>query len=124
MARVLVVDDDAELRRALSRVLGKDGHEVIEAGDGRTALRMFAGDPVDLVLSDVYMPDMDGIDFLMRARSAFPEARIVIMSGGGNLPAAAVLDAASSLGADMTLSKPFTPDEVRAAVERVLAIEK
>lgn len=120
MARVMVVDDDAAIRHALTKVLKEDGHDVLEEPDGKTALRHFAGDPVDLVMSDVYMPDMDGIQFLMRVREVFPEVRIIMMSGGGTLPANSVLDASAALGADRVLQKPFSVADVREAVAAVL----
>ena len=85
MARILIIDDQPAVLRALRSTLEQAGHEVTEAPEGKTALRHFAGKPTDLVISDIYMPEMDGIDFLMRVREAFPEARIVAMSGGGHL---------------------------------------
>lgn len=121
MAKVMVVDDDVAIRHALNKVLVADGHEVLEESDAKSALRHFTGDPVDLVLSDVYMPDMDGIQFLMRVREAFPEARIIMMSGGGHLPATSVLEAATALGADRVVKKPFSSTEIREAIRDVLA---
>jgi CheY-like chemotaxis protein len=122
MAKVMVVDDDVAIRHALNRVLAAEGHEVLEESDGKSALRHFTGDPVDLVVSDVYMPDMDGIQFLMRVREAFPEAKIIMMSGGGNLPATSVLEAAKALGADRVVPKPFSSSEIREAIRDVLGV--
>ena len=121
MARILIIDDDPEILRVLRRVLESRGHTVLEAGDGATALRHFAGDPTDLVLTDIFMPQMDGIELIMRVKEAFPEARVLAMSGGGRLPMSNVLGAASMLGAEEVLAKPFTAAEVLAAVERALA---
>lgn len=123
MARVMVVEDDQGVRRAIARMLENDGHEVVEEANGHSALRHFAGDPVDLVLSDVYMPDMDGLDLLKRLREGFPEAKIVMVSGGGRLRAESVLEAAKALGASRVLAKPFSPEEIRDIVNETLAEE-
>jgi two-component system NtrC family sensor kinase len=113
-------DDDPEILRALRRVLESKGHSVSEASDGKVALRRFAGNPPDLVITDIYMPEMDGIEFIIRVREAFPEARILAMSGGGFLSQDRVLGAASLLGAEDVLEKPFTGEEVLDQVTRVL----
>ena len=126
MARILIIDDQPAVLQALRSTLEQAGHEVTEAAEGKTALRQFAGSPTDLVISDIYMPEMDGIDFLMRVREAFPEARIVAMSGGGHLSRDQVLGAASILGAVGILEKPFSQEEaleaVRVAMEESLTL--
>ena len=116
----MVIDDDTDIRRALRKVLERDGHTVVEEPNGHSALRHFTGDPADLVISDVYMPDMDGIDFLMRVRDAFPDARFIMISGGGSLGKESVLQAAERLGADRVLEKPFKVQEVREMVQDLL----
>ena len=122
MANILLIDDDAEIRRVLGKVLVGAGHSVSEASDGKAGLRRFAGQPADLVITDIYMPEMDGIEFIRRVREAFPEARIIAMSGGGFLSKDKILGAASLLGADEVLGKPFSAQDIREAVERVLAL--
>ena len=121
MAKILIVDDDPSLLRVLRRILEDAGHEVTEESNGAWALRRFTGRPSDLVITDIYMPDMDGIQFLMRVREAFPEARIIVMSGGSYLPGESVLKAGRALGADGILAKPFNADEVDRLVTSVLA---
>ena len=121
MADIMIIDDDAAIRRILKRVLEAAGHSIREAGDGKTALRHFAGNPADLVISDIYMPDMGGIEFLTRVREAFPDAKIIAMSGGGPLAKDRVLGAASVLGAVDVMEKPLTVEEVERTVERALA---
>lgn len=117
----MVIDDDDDVRASLRRILERDGYTVIEEPDGKSALRHFAGDPADLVISDVYMPDMDGIDLLLRVRDAFPEARIIVISGGGQMGKESVLAAASRLGADRIFEKPFDVLDMLEAVRAVLA---
>jgi len=121
MATILIIDDQPEILRTLRRVLEAHGHVVEEASDGQTALRHFAGRPADVVITDIYMPEMDGIEFIMRVKEAFPEARIIAMSGGGGLAKESVLGAAVKLGAELVLEKPFTAEQVTEAVARALA---
>lgn len=123
MARILVIDDQPRTRTAVRRSLESAGHEVVEAEDGKVALRMYAGNPTDVVISDIYMPHMDGIEFLIRLHEAFPEARIITMSGGGHLAKDKVLAATSTLGAVVTLEKPFGTNDILAAVEKALAYD-
>ena len=120
MASILIVDDEPEILKVLKRTLESEGHTTAEAPDGRTALRRFAGRPTDLVITDIYMPNMDGIEFIIRVREAFPEAKVIAMSGGGHLSQDKVLGAASMLGADEVLEKPFSVEDILGAVERVL----
>ncbi len=120
MASILIIDDQPEVLRALRKTLQREGHTVTDAADGKAALRRFAGSPTDLVISDIYMPEMDGIEFLMRVREAFPEARIIALSGGGYLGKEEVLAAAGNLGAVGILEKPFSVEECLELVRRAL----
>lgn len=113
MATVLVIDDDPHIRRVLRKTIEREGHSVVEAEDGKVALRRFVGEPADLVITDIYMPEMDGFEFLMRIRETFPETKLVAMSGGGVIAADDVLKAASALGAVAVIQKPFGLDVVQ-----------
>ena len=116
MPKILIIDDDPGVIRVLRRVLELEGYTVSEARDGREGLRCMERDPADLVISDVYMPDMDGIEFLIRIRKVMPDAKVVAMSGGGYLTTEEVLYAASVLGAVAVLRKPFTRSDVLEVV--------
>ena len=102
--------------RELRRALEEDGHTVVEAPDGRLALSHFGDDRIDVVISDVFMPGMNGFEFLMSIRDRFPEMRIIMMSGGGNLGKTSVLSTAAKLGAHRVFEKPFDMTEVLEAV--------
>ncbi len=117
---VLVVDDQADLRRAIRRVLERAGFAVSEAGDGRAAARMFRRLGPDLVLLDILMPRHEGIEAIVEIRETCPGARILAMSGGGNFDAGEVLRLAELLGATGTLRKPFGNAELLAAIRRCL----
>ena len=120
MASILIIDDEDPVREVLRRLLERVGHTVYEAADGKTALRMYAGNPTDLVITDIYMPEMDGIEFLIRVREAFPEARVIALSGGSFISKEEVLRDAAQLGAVGILEKPFSVEECLDVVQRAL----
>jgi CheY-like chemotaxis protein len=120
MADILIIDDEPGVLGVLRRILEGAGHSVAEAPNGEVALQEFEGRPADLVITDIFMPEMDGIEFLVHLRTTFPEAKVLAMSGGGLLPRDQALSDASLLGADQILQKPFSREELLAAVDRTL----
>lgn len=120
MARILLADDNAELRTVTRKVLERAGHEVIEAADGAQALTLHRTTPADLVITDVYMPDTDGIEATIRLTQEFPGVPLIVMSGGGYVGRDDILKIAARLGAHHTLPKPFSNEELMAAVEAAL----
>ena len=115
MARLLVVDDEANMRRVLASILGADGHEVVEADGVRTAQRAFAGSPFDLVLTDQRMADGDGLALLASCREVDPTVPVVVMTAYATVELAVE---AMKIGAFDFVPKPFQPDAVRAVVRR------
>ncbi len=121
MARILVVDDEVELRTLLRKVLTRRGHDVIEAENGSVAISMVEqGEKLDLIITDIFMPDTDGIEVLRHLRAKFPELKIVVMSGGGNRVSRGYLPAATALGANHVIEKPFDPSSVGDQIEDLL----
>jgi len=120
MAHILIIDDEPGVLKILRKILESAGHNVTDAPDGEVALRHFEGQPADLVITDIFMPGMDGIEFLVSIRKTAPNARVLAMSGGGLLSRDQALSDASLLGADQILQKPFSRDEVLEAVNRML----
>ncbi len=121
MARILVVDDEVELRTLLRKVLTRRGHDVIEAENGSAAISMVEqGENPDLIITDIFMPDTDGIEVLRHLRAKFPELKIVVMSGGGNRVSRGYLPAATALGANHVIEKPFDPSSVGDQIEDLL----
>ena len=120
MANILVIDDDDGVRGSLEKILLREDHDVLTAADGAEGMRILREARPDLVVSDVYMPEMDGIELLIRIRDADPDLPIIVISGGGFAPADFVLEDASQLGADAILSKPFERSVVLDTVRRVL----
>lgn len=120
MARILVIEDDEAVRRAIRRHLEIDGHEVVEAPDGKAGTRIFRQDPPDLVITDLFMPEKEGLETIRELRRDYKEARILVVTGaqpGGSLD---FRDHARMLGAKAALSKPFTREQLLGAVREAL----
>jgi DNA-binding NtrC family response regulator len=118
--RILIVDDDASIRRTLSILLRKAGYEVDQAADGSEAVRLWRDRGGDLVITDLHMPEKDGIQTIIELQSHTPGVRIIAMSGGGQTKRLDLLGNASLLGAVLTIEKPFTIAEMMTVVDRAL----
>ena len=82
MVRILVIDDDNSIRNLLRRILETAGHEVIEASNGRIALDMQRQKPAELIITDIFMPEKEGTEFIMDMNEEFPAVKVIAMSGG------------------------------------------
>jgi DNA-binding response OmpR family regulator len=120
MARILVIEDEEQMRRLLRSALERSGHEVTEAQDGLAGVAAFRQSPTDLVISDILMPEQEGIQTIMELRRDFPEVKIIAISGGGSVGPQTYLAMARELGADATLTKPFSLTELSEAIESLL----
>lgn len=118
--RILVVDDDASIRRTLSILLSKAGYEVTQAADGSEAIRMWRDRGGDLVITDLHMPEKDGIETIIELLSHTPGIRIIAMSGGGQTKRLDLLGNVALLGSVLTIEKPFTLTEMLTVVSRAL----
>jgi two-component system response regulator PilR (NtrC family) len=121
MAIVLVVDDEEALLKIVVRFLTGLGHKVISASNGTDALTMLESGGADLLITDMNLPEMDGIQILRTMSGRGIKMPVIAMSGGGAFDKSLLLGSAGLLGAVETLEKPFELDELRLAVERVLA---
>lgn len=121
MAKILVIEDDEALRTLMSRALTARGHVVVVARDGGEGLAMWDREHPDVVVTDLYMPNVDGIEAIMAFRSREPSLPIVAVSGGDSRASFLALDSAGDLGATVVLAKPFLPDQLYDAVERARA---
>jgi CheY-like chemotaxis protein len=117
MPRILVVDDSAGLREIISIGLRANGYEVSQAPDGRRALDLQREQPYEVIVTDLFMPEMDGIETIQTLRQEFPGTAIVAISGVPTKTGADFLEVAAKLGADRVLRKPFTIPELVRAVE-------
>jgi CheY-like chemotaxis protein len=121
MARILIIEDDARTRRTIRRVLEGARHEVVEAPNGEVGMSLYRKQPADLVITDMIMPEVDGVATITILRQDYPDVKIIAISGGGDIGLDAYLHAAENLGALRTLPKPFGKSELLGAVQEVLA---
>lgn len=121
MANILVVDDNLAFLEIQTEYLRRAGHDVTPAANGIEAMNRVDSHRFDLVITDLIMPDKEGVQVIMELRRKHPGIKIIAMSGGGRVNAEDYLAIARRLGAAKTLSKPFTGDELLAAVAEVTA---
>jgi DNA-binding response OmpR family regulator len=112
------MDDEDGLRRVVKRMLEKGGHEVLLAGDGNEGLRQLRQTHVDLIVTDIVMPGKEGLETILEIRRAWPNLRIIAMSGGFGT-SGDYLALAQSFGAHRILAKPFTSEQLLAAVREL-----
>jgi DNA-binding response OmpR family regulator len=120
MSRILLVDDDEPLRKMLCLILVKMGHQVLEARDGNEALHLCQAEPPELVLTDLIMPEKEGLETIGELRRLHPEVKIIAMSGGGRGDLVDYLKVAKQMGAARALNKPFSYEALAAAIAEVM----
>ncbi|MBF0271958.1 MAG: response regulator [Magnetococcales bacterium] len=121
MAHILVVDDDESFRIYLVTLLRQAGHTVLEADNGQTGLELCAASPVELIITDIFMPKMDGIDLLAAVRTERPQVKVIAISGGYKaMNSRLTLEMATSFGAMDIITKPFQAGTVLQKVTRAL----
>jgi CheY-like chemotaxis protein len=131
MHQVLVIDDDVDVRDAIRRVLERAGYAVRTSADAVEAVNQLSREPAHVVITDIIMPKVNGVEAIRTILKDFPDVRIIAISGGGNfgidtykpnaITTSAYLAAAESAGAHCLLTKPFDASDLVRAVEQVLA---
>jgi len=120
MALILIIDDNNQFRAMLREMLERTGYEVVEASDGKEGIKLYRENPTDLIITDLIMPEKEGIETIMELRRDFPDVKIIAISGGGRLDPGQYLIMAKSLGARYTFAKPVEREELLQAVEELL----
>lgn len=120
MARILLVDDNQDLLMAMTACLEDTGHLTTQATNGNDALRLVDSSHFDLVITDIVMPEKEGIETILELRQLFPLIKIIAMSGGDAAHPQTNLHMAQLLGAYTTLNKPFTGDQLKSAISTAL----
>ena len=120
MARLLLIEDDELTRRALRLTLEKAGHEVMEAGNGHQGLAVFQSEAVDLVITDMILPEMDGLETIRALKALRADLAIIAISGGGRGTPESYLRLAKGFGASRIFAKPFEPADLRDAIDQLL----
>lgn len=117
--RILVVDDVPVVRLVIAKALKRGGHAVVEAADGAEALRLLGASPVDVVVTDIWMPGLNGLDFMRQLATVSPGVAVVAMSGGNpQASMSGTLSDALAAGAMTSIMKPIDKDELLAAVDQ------
>jgi CheY-like chemotaxis protein len=124
MPGVLIVEDDKELREMLKLSLQRKGFSVQEAENGKEAISHFKPLITDLVVTDLIMPEEDGIKVVIRLRELKPTIKIIAISGGGKVGPGSYLNLAKALGADAIYSKPFSIKDLIIKIEQLLDNEQ
>ena len=119
--RVLVIDDNPDMRRTMQALLESEGFAVSVAADGEEALRLQRERPAAVVITDIFMPGKEGIETIFELRKQFPQTKIIVMSGGSRATGMDYFDVARELGAVKALKKPFAPEELIDAVRELTA---
>jgi YesN/AraC family two-component response regulator len=120
MNSILIIDDEAPIRSMLRLILEREGYQVIEAPDGVEGIRHYRQQPTDLIITDLIMPNKDGIGMIIDLKKEYPDINIIAMSGGGLNKPDGYLKGAKQLGAKHTLSKPIDREELLRAVKDTL----
>lgn len=120
MSRILVIDDDPHVRDILRRMLERQGYEVLAAANGREGIRLFRNQVPDLVVTDILMPEKEGLETIRELRQESPDVKIIVVSGGGDLgEPSSILYMARQFGARYSFQKPIPRDKFLAAVREL-----
>ena len=120
MARILIIDDDDTLRGIIAKSLTHAGHTVTQANNGRKGVAQFKSSPTDIVITDLVMPEQEGMETIKILHRDFPALPVIAMSGGLD-GSPLYLDLTRRLGARITLTKPFTLQQLKAAIDEIVA---
>jgi len=120
MARILIIDDDLQIREMMEQMLQKEGYETISASDGQIAMKICWKNPADIVITDIIMPEKEGIETIVELKREFPGIKIIAMSGGGRIGPEHYLKMAKGLGASRTFTKPVKREDILKAIKELL----
>ena len=120
MQRILIIEDDHHILLMIKKMLEKEGFEIKLASNGKEGLDLFKKISVDLVITDIIMPEKEGLETIREMKKLRPDLKIIAMSGGGKISADNYLDTAKIFGASEILAKPFTRKQLVTAVFDIL----
>jgi DNA-binding NtrC family response regulator len=121
MRRILIIDDEPYILLMLKKMLERAGYEVDLASNGREGMAVFEQDSADLVITDIIMPDKEGLELILEMKKKRPELKIIAMSGGGRISPESYLECARHFGAEKVFQKPFRQKEIVSAVKELLS---
>lgn len=118
--RVLVIEDDPQMRRVLKQIIEDKGHDVVVASNGKEGIKRYRANPFDLVVTDIIMPEKEGLETIIELKRDFPDVKIIAISGGGKIDAETYLNMAKDFGVAYTFAKPVEREELLNAVRDLL----
>jgi two-component system cell cycle response regulator CpdR len=121
MGKILIIDDEPYILLMLKKMLEKAGYEVDLAANGREGLELFVKESADLVITDIIMPDKEGLELILEMKKLSPELKIIAISGGGRISPESYLECARHFGAERVFQKPFRQQELVSAVRELMA---
>lgn len=121
MSKILIIDDEPYILLMLKKMLEKAGYEVDLASNGRQGLELFQKDSADMVITDIIMPDKEGLEIIMEMKQTHPDLKIIAISGGGRISPESYLECAKHFGAARVFQKPFRQKELMLAVRELMA---
>jgi DNA-binding response OmpR family regulator len=124
MSKILVLDDEPSILLMIKKMLEKAGYEVIIASNGKEGMRLFDKEKPDMVITDIIMPEKEGLETIFELRRMYPDLKIIAISGGGRISPDGYLPGAKLLGANMVFQKPLVQKEFLAAVASLLDDQK
>jgi DNA-binding response OmpR family regulator len=120
MAKILVIDDEPSILLMIKKMLEKAGHDVDMALNGKEGMQIFENNKADLLITDIIMPEKEGLETIVEMRKKYPDLKIIAISGGGRISADGYLPGAKLLGANMVFQKPLIQKEFLEAVSFLL----
>lgn len=120
MPSILIIDDDAQILKMLRQILERESYDVTEAFNGKQGLRLYRENPTDLVITDIIMPEKEGIEIIIELKRDYPDVKIIAISGGGRINPEDYLDIAKKLGAHRIFTKPVERKKLLNAVRELL----
>ena len=120
MVRILIIDDDPQILDMLGQILEREGYDIVKASNGKEGIKLYRENPVDLIITDIIMPEKEGIETIFELRKDFPDLKIIAISGGGRIDPEEYLFVAQKLGVQRTFAKPIARAELLKAVRELL----
>jgi len=121
MKKILIIDDEAPVRRVLKKLFERNNYDILEANNGNKGIKLFKEQHPDLIISDLIMPEKEGLETIQELKKLDPDAKIIAISGGGKGDADTYLDLASMVGAVRTFNKPVDNEILLSTIKELLA---
>ena len=122
MRKILIIDDEPYILLMLKKMLERAGYEVDLASNGREAMEIFEKNSADLVITDIIMPDKEGLELILEMKKQTPDLKIIAMSGGGRISPESYLECARHFGAEKVFQKPFKQKDLVHAVRQLMPV--